>query len=188
LDVSSGRFDTPYLDWSVPQTTDGWVRDVSNGGVYLNKKNIPRKADKGSLSISTTTCSSAKNFHLIRYADVLLWYAEVLIHDGEYAEAGKYINMVRARAANGYVKAVNPDTMEESSSAYVFDDLVNGAKKSNAAGELPYRTLSGFSIHDCGKRYAGSSLGTPHRDGSRRPQVVRFGSLGNSRRRSEMAM
>lgn len=133
LDVSSGRFDTPYLDWSVPQTTDGWVRDVSNGGVYLNKKNIPRKADKGSLSISTTTCSSAKNFHLIRYADVLLWYAEVLIHDGEYAEAGKYINMVRARAANDYVRAVDPNTMEESPSAYVFDDIVDGTKKTGAA-------------------------------------------------------
>ena len=26
----------------------------------------------------------------------LLWYAEVLIHDGNYKEAGKYINEVRA--------------------------------------------------------------------------------------------
>lgn len=133
IDVSTGRFDTPYLDWAVPTTINGWIRDVSNGGLYLNKKNIPRKADQGSLSISTTTGSSTKNFHLIRYADVLLWYAECLIHDGEYAEAGEYINMVRARAANAYVKAVDPDTMEESTSDYVFEDLVNGTTNANAA-------------------------------------------------------
>ena len=111
LDVSAGRFETPYLDWTVPTRLDGWVRDVSNGGVYLNKKNIPRKADKGSLSNTTQTCSTAKNFHLIRYADVLLWYAETLIQLGQPQEAGKYINQVRARAANSYVKAADPATM-----------------------------------------------------------------------------
>ena len=74
LDVSVGRFHTPYWDWCVPEIIDGWVRDYSNGGLYLNKKNMPKKADKGSLSITTNTGSSAKNFHLIRYADVLLWY------------------------------------------------------------------------------------------------------------------
>jgi len=132
LDVSTGRFNTPYWDWSVPATTDGWVRDITNGGVYMNKKNIPKKADKGSLSISTVTCSTAKNFHLIRYADVLLWYAEALIETGDYAGARTYINQVRARAANDYVKAMNSD-MTEASSSYVLDDLVNGTKKENAA-------------------------------------------------------
>ena len=134
LDVSTGRFQTPFLDWTVPAIIDGWVRDYSNGGLYLNKKNIPRKADKGSLSITNQTCSSAKNFHLIRYADVLLWYAEALIETGNPQEAGKYINQVRARAAKGYVKAADANNgMAETTSPYVFEDLVNGTKGVNAA-------------------------------------------------------
>ena len=91
LDISTGRFDVPYWDWTVPSILDGWVRDIANGGPYMNKKRQPKKADKGGTSVSTETSSTAKNYHLIRYADVLLWYAEVLIHDGNYKEAGKYI-------------------------------------------------------------------------------------------------
>ena len=98
LDVSAGRFDTPFWDWTIPNQLSGWVRDVGNGGLYLNKKMIPKKADKGSLSNTTQTASTTKNFHVIRYADVLLWYAETLIELGQPQEAGKYINQVRARA------------------------------------------------------------------------------------------
>ena len=139
LDVNVGRFETPFLDWCVPEIIDGWVRDYSNGGLYLNKKNIPRKADKGSTSITTQTASSAKNFHLIRYADVLLWYAEALIETGNPQEAGKYINQVRARAAKSYIHAAvgNGSTTEgitPATSPYVFDDLVNGTKGVDAAG------------------------------------------------------
>ncbi len=133
LDVSTGRFETPFLDWTIPSKLDGWVRDVSNGGLYLNKKNIPRKADKGSLSITTQTNSTAKNFHLVRYADVLLWYAETLIELGQTQEAGKYINQVRTRAANSYIKAVDPATMLETNSTYVLDDKINSKNYTNAA-------------------------------------------------------
>ena len=133
LDVTTGRFETPYLDWTVPTSIDGWVRDVSNGGLYLSKKNIPRKADKGSLSITTVTTSSAKNYHIVRYADVLLWYAETLIELGQPQEAGKYINQVRSRAAKGYVKAADPSTMSETASSYILDDKVNGTQGKNAA-------------------------------------------------------
>ena len=99
----------------------------------MNKKRQPKKADKGGTSVSTETSSTAKNYHLIRYADVLLWYAEVLIHDGNYKEAGKYINEVRARAANSYVKGVDAATMLPTSTSYVLDDKVNGKLDSNAA-------------------------------------------------------
>ena len=133
LDVSTGRFNTPYLDWTIPTKIDGWVRDYTNGGLYLNKKNIPRKADKGNTSITTQTCSSAKNFHLIRWADVLLWYAEALIETEHPQEARQYVNLVRKRAANFYVKAADPTTMNETSSSYVFDNKVNGKQETNAA-------------------------------------------------------
>jgi hypothetical protein len=140
IDFSLGRYDTPYLDYEVPHTIDGWIREIANGGPYLNKKNIPSKADRGSLSVETSAASSAKNFHLIRYADVLLWYAEALIETGDYQEAGKYINQVRARAANSYVKAVvgwdegyQSCNMLPGTSEYKLDDLVNGTKGVDAA-------------------------------------------------------
>lgn len=133
LDVSVGRFNVPFWDWSIPVRTDGWIRDVGNGGLYLNKKYIPKKADKGSLSVATSTGSTAKNFHLIRYADVLLWYAEALIETGNHQEAREYVNQVRARAANSYVKAADPATMVETTSLYVLDDKVNEVTKTNAA-------------------------------------------------------
>lgn len=133
LDVTTGRFNTPYLDWSVPTTISGWIRELSNGGPYLHKKGIPRKADKGSLSVSTQSASTAKNFHLIRYADMLLWYAEALIETGNPQEAGKYINQVRARAAHNYLKAADPATMAETTSTFVLDDKVNGTQGANAA-------------------------------------------------------
>lgn len=142
IDFSMGRFDVPYLDYSVPKSLNGWIRDISNGGPYLNKKNIPKNADRGSLALTTNSCSSAKNFHLIRYADVLLWYAEALIETGDPAGARQYVNMVRARAANSYTKAVAEQfdakasagsEMTESDSPYVLDDKVNGKTMKNAA-------------------------------------------------------
>ena len=138
IDFSLGRFETPYLDYSVPLTIDGWIREYSNAGPYLNKKNIPNNADRGSLSVATSASSSAKNFHLIRYADILLLYAEALIETGNYAEAGKYINQVRARAANAYLAAVEYDEdgniLGPGASEYELDDLVNGTKGTDAAG------------------------------------------------------
>lgn len=134
LDVTVGRFGVPFWDWSVPQRLDGWIRDVGNGGVYLNKKNIPRKADKGSLSVTTSTGSTAKNYHYIRYADVLLWYAEALIETGEHGKALDYVNRVRERASRSYVRAVDPETMEESASDFVFENLVSQEVLPDAAG------------------------------------------------------
>jgi hypothetical protein len=133
IDISMGRFNTPYLDYAIPVSIDGWVRELSNGGPYLNKKNMPKKADKGSTSVVTSAGSTAKNYHLIRYADLLLWYAEALIETGDHAGAHPILNQIRARAANAYIKAADPATMEETTSSYVLDDKVNNKKLDNAA-------------------------------------------------------
>ena len=130
LDYAVGRFGVPYYDWGTPETVDGWVRSTSNGGYYLNKKYMPKKADKGSLSNTNSTGSTAKNHHLIRFADILLFYAECCIETGDNATALEYINTVRARAANSYVKA-DATTL---GGPYVLEDLVNGTVKEGAAG------------------------------------------------------
>ena len=130
LDYAVGRFGVPYYDWGTPETVDGWVRSTSNGGYFLNKKYMPKKADKGSLSNNNSTGSSAKNHHLIRLADIYLLYAECCIETGDNATALEYINKVRARAANSYVKA-DATTI---GGPYVLEDLVNGKTLEGAAG------------------------------------------------------
>lgn len=135
LDINVGRFGVPYWDWSVPEHTDGWIRDVSNGGLYLNKKSIPKKADKGSLSVTTSTGSTVKNFHVIRFADIILYYAEALIETGNPQDARTYVNMVRKRASKSYVHAVDPNTMDPANSDFSFDNLVDHSIQKNAAGD-----------------------------------------------------
>ncbi|MDH6357100.1 RagB/SusD family nutrient uptake outer membrane protein [Parabacteroides sp. PF5-9] len=133
VDYTVGRYGTPFLDWTVLTKTDGWIREPSNGGYYIHKKLIPKKADNGSLSLSTSAASTTKNFHLVRYADVLLWYAEALIETGEHTKAGEYINKVRARAANSFVEATDADLVP-ATSPYKLEDKVNGKTIDNAAG------------------------------------------------------
>ena len=115
IDFTAGRFDVPFLDYGLPFRVGGWVRDPSNGGLYMNKKYLPFKSDRSSgLSVGTSPVNSAKNLHLIRFADVLLMYAECLIHDGSYDEAVKYINQVRSRAANDVYTVAEFKDMYES--------------------------------------------------------------------------
>jgi len=53
--------------------------------------------------------SSAANWELIRYADLLLWKAEALIELGKQDEALPIINQVRARAANSTARLKQED-------------------------------------------------------------------------------
>lgn len=49
--------------------------------------------------MTTTGGSTAKNFHLMRVAELYLLYAEACIETGDINTAREYINKVRARAA-----------------------------------------------------------------------------------------
>ena len=134
LDMSAGRFNTPFWDYAVPKTLDGWIREANNGGPYLNKKYLGKKADNGSLKVANSSGSTAKNYHAIRFADVMLWYAEALIETGDHQAAGQYINQVRTRAANWYLKAADPADMSATTSEWKFEDKVNGKTGADAAG------------------------------------------------------
>lgn len=129
LDFAVGRFGVPFMDRGTPMKTGGWVRDPTNGGLYMNKKYLPKLSEKGKTSVATAAVSSSKNLHLIRFADILLMYAECLIHDGQYDEAIGYINQVRKRAVNDFIAAD-----ETTVGAYTLDDKVNGTSKPGAAG------------------------------------------------------
>lgn len=96
LDHTVGRRGIPYYDWGMLK--EDWVRDASNGGFFLPKKNVWRRSDSFYVDKG-----SALNTHIIRFADVVLWYAEALAETGDHQESQIYVNMIRRRAANDMV-------------------------------------------------------------------------------------
>jgi len=105
IDHSIGRRGLPYLDW---QDFPGkaWIRNQPNAGPYQTKKFVYYKADKGSLqdNSSWTPGYTAINFPIIRFADVLLMAAECEIAAGNLDQAKTYVNRIRARAKNSFLK------------------------------------------------------------------------------------
>lgn len=115
IDWTLGRRGIPFLDWGInPGSTSGWVRNVPNGGVYNPVKTVPTFAEfdaqlAGVIDWGFT--STAKNVHIIRFADVLLLAAETKAELGKLGEAKDLVNRVRARAANpdGFVMTESGD-------------------------------------------------------------------------------
>lgn len=103
LDWTVGRRGIPYLDWGNHPGND-WIREQSSGGPYSPIKNTNYKSQQGVLTDASfwTTGANANNINLIRYADVLLWAAEVevLSQNGSLEKAREYVNLVRMRAAD----------------------------------------------------------------------------------------
>lgn len=103
IDWTIGRPGIPYLDWG-PHSTQ-WIRDPATNGVFSPKKNVYAKSQFGTLSSNETsfwgaTQINANNYNFIRFADIILWAAEVEAEIGSLDKAEEYVNMVRARAAN----------------------------------------------------------------------------------------
>jgi len=117
LDWTVGRRGIPYLDWgNHPGTSSDWIRESPTYGPYSPKKNAYLKSELGNLTDAEfwTTGSTAMNINLLRFADVLLWGAEVEIEVGDLNKAREYVNRVRRRASNSsgwvhtYIDPANP--------------------------------------------------------------------------------
>jgi starch-binding outer membrane protein, SusD/RagB family len=100
LDHTVGRRGIPYLDHGI-HTGKPWIRDQVYGGPYSPKKMV---ATKG--FYHATNRNNSNNYRMIRYANVLLWRAEVAAEENDLELARTLINQVRTRAANpsGFVK------------------------------------------------------------------------------------
>ena len=77
--------------------------DVFYGGEIIDNSQSPtlyhsRKVALGTNELSNPTYDQGYNIRFLRYADVLLLYAEVLNENGKPTDALTYLNMVRARA------------------------------------------------------------------------------------------
>jgi len=103
LDHTVGRPGKPYLDWGV-QDGASWIRDISNGGPYLNKKNMFKQSEKA-LATSTgwATGVNANNFRKFRKAHVILWLAECEAQGGNLSRATSLVNEIRNRAKTSNV-------------------------------------------------------------------------------------
>ncbi|CAG5007434.1 SusD-like protein P25 [Dyadobacter sp. CECT 9275] len=102
LDWTVGRRGIPYLDWGI-HPGKAYIRDQAYAGPYSPKKHVMHKTDP---TFSSNNRLNANNFRLIRYAQVLLWLAEIEVEVGDLEKARGYVNQIRARAAKpeGFVK------------------------------------------------------------------------------------
>ncbi len=110
LDWTVGRRGIPYLDWG-PHPGRDWIRDQTYGGTYSPKKRVYYQAEEGvnSNAGGWGGGTSANNYNIMRYADILLMAAECEVEGGDYEQARDYVNMIRERASNAdyFVKDAN---------------------------------------------------------------------------------
>ena len=134
LDYCAGRFGVPYLDYGIPTGLNGWVRDYTNGGLYVNKKYQHYQSARGSTAVATAVGSNAANYHVIRFADILLMRAEcAILVDNDLETARTLINQVRERAGKSFVK--NADAGKTMT-------VVGGAVTPGAAGTYKIGTYT----------------------------------------------
>ena len=96
LDFTGGRRGIPYNDWGIMPGASWLVAQFAQGP-FNNKKNLVWQKD---LATTYENRRSSVNYNMIRFADVLLWAAEVEVEIGSLAQAESYVNRVRTRAAD----------------------------------------------------------------------------------------
>ncbi|MCQ6960750.1 RagB/SusD family nutrient uptake outer membrane protein [Mucilaginibacter aquariorum] len=96
LDFSVGRLGVRWKNYTGSPYQENWAREPATYGYYMNKKALV-SPESPFMVKGFPWGGSALNFHIIRYADVLLWKAEALIELGREIEAVPLINQVRAR-------------------------------------------------------------------------------------------
>jgi hypothetical protein len=103
LDYTTGRRGIPYLDWGI-MPGRVWIVSQDAMGPYVPIKNVYYKAEQANTSDTydgwASNQSTANNYNMIRFADVLLWAAEVEVEIGSLSEAESLVNLIRARAAD----------------------------------------------------------------------------------------
>ncbi len=99
LDWTVGRRGIPYLDWG-PHPGSDWIRDQNWGGPYSPLKNVISQEEQGiGMQTGGWTNTTANNYSVLRYADILLMASECEVEAGNLTRARELVNMVRARAA-----------------------------------------------------------------------------------------
>lgn len=133
LDATVGRYGLPYLGYEMGLTPGQYIRDVASTSPYISKKFVPSKSDAAT---AMGPGASETDFHVIRYAEILLMAAECAIHSGNLTAARTYINQVRSRAAKSFLMA---DVSENMNDNYVMEDMTSGGKVVHQGAAANYR-------------------------------------------------
>ncbi|RED96569.1 RagB/SusD family nutrient uptake outer membrane protein [Marinoscillum furvescens] len=99
LDHTVGRPGIPFLDAGIYE--ESWTRGVSTYGPFAGKKQLYSPSGNQVMDIPYYT--NSENYCILRFADVYLMKAEVLIEQGDLNGGRAYINLVRERAKNAPV-------------------------------------------------------------------------------------
>lgn len=121
LDFSVGRPGIRWKNYAATPYGPDWVREPATYGYYSNKKALV-SPESPAMVKGFPWGGSSLNFHIIRFADVLLWKAEALIELNRQDEALPLINRVRARAKNSkYVTAFGSANPTDYAAKYTID-------------------------------------------------------------------
>lgn len=123
----------PRRDWTIFNPTDAQIttpaEEIYLGSRYLNRKTMWIDKDN-TIPELTHNSRGPLNYKLIRYADVLLMYAEACIEIGDLSSAQIMINQVRQRARNE-VSATYPDALPDfpyGTYAVTKEDLIKAVR------------------------------------------------------------
>lgn len=106
LDWTVGRDGVPFKDWGNHES--GWIRDPGYGGPYSPKKHVHEASSDAQSNVGWNASHlNSVNWHLYRYADLLLLLAEAEVEEGSLDNALDIVNEIRARAG---VAAQGPGT------------------------------------------------------------------------------
>jgi starch-binding outer membrane protein, SusD/RagB family len=118
LDFTVGRIGIRWKNFTAAPYGEDWAREPATYGYYATKKFLV-SPESPFMVKGWPWGGSALNFHVIRYADVLLWKAEALIESGRQGEAVGLINQVRTRAKDSkYVLAWNNTSATDYAAKY----------------------------------------------------------------------
>jgi starch-binding outer membrane protein, SusD/RagB family len=123
LDWSVGRDDVPFKDWG--NHAPGWIRDRTWAGPYSPKKHIHENASGAESNVGWNASHlNSVNWHLFRYADLLLLLAEAEVEAGDINEALEIVNEIRRRAG---VAAQGPGTDVDNIAVPINDPSITWA-------------------------------------------------------------
>ncbi|TSE05546.1 MULTISPECIES: RagB/SusD family nutrient uptake outer membrane protein [Aquimarina] len=116
LDWKIGRRGIDFNGWGI-MPGQSWIRNPANGGPYLQKVSVFRFSQFNNPAVDSGVAwfpaASSINTNIIRFAEILLWRAEIMAVQGEGDLGVSLVDQVRMRAANteDFVKELDMDGM-----------------------------------------------------------------------------
>ncbi|SFZ93463.1 Starch-binding associating with outer membrane [Flaviramulus basaltis] len=164
LDWKVGRRGLDINGWGIMPGAS-WIRDPANGGPYIQKVTVWRADQMGDSGIDAPNAwaggVSSMNTNIIRYAEVLLWRAEIMAAEAEGDMGASLVDEVRSRAANPadfYPEVdANGDATGDPAANYVISTYGSFASQAEAIKAVAYEyrietALEGHRFFDLVRR------------------------------------